>query len=645
MKTLNLSLFCPLSIFLLNLLVKFYKIENGNFVIWDEAHFGKFSRSYLQRKFYFDVHPPLGKLMTALSGWLSNQDTNFEFESGTDYPSTVDYTSMRRFHAFISAFVPVLMYGTMRNLNYSREFSFYSTLFYVFENGNISISRLILLDSHLLLFTALVLYFFTKWYKNKSRSNLFLLGLSIGLTLSVKWIGCFTTLFVGIYIIFELYQSLKKDSFIIFLKKFCIRFVLLVVLPALVYLFWFVVHFKILVHSSSDEAQMSSLFQLNLKEHKNKKIGKYIDFGRAITIKSSKLSGGNLHSHNSKYPNKEDQQITIYHHKDENDDWIIQKISESGDQPDFLKNNDKVLLLHAQTRKYAGVFGKAFLSNEKRVGGYTDLTQQSVFQIEIEKDLIKKENYVKSLTTKFRIYSVYEDCYLQPSGKSLPEWGFTQGEVICSKNKGSQSLWNIEKNENFTENNLHYQEVFDLKFQFFTHFLELNKNMFRVNGSFKQDNDLEPQRIVSKPIEWVFLKRGLRMVNWDDNRKKFYMFGNPFIWFLSTFCIFISPMIYLFSPKKSKKDSFEFFICFFGYVCHYFPFFFIGRVLYFHHYFPAMLFSTLSINYFTKRHKFLLRYFVILSIIFYLMYSPLTYGFVQSKYLKYLKIIKTWDFL
>jgi dolichyl-phosphate-mannose-protein mannosyltransferase len=66
----------------------------------------------LKRIYFFDVHPPLAKLMIAAIGWLLNYDGHFEFDNiGDDYiKNNVPYIGLRSLPATFGALIVPLTY-------------------------------------------------------------------------------------------------------------------------------------------------------------------------------------------------------------------------------------------------------------------------------------------------------------------------------------------------------------------------------------------------------------------------------------------------------------------------------------------------------------------------------------------------------
>ena len=87
---------------------------------FDEVHFGKFASYYLLREYYFDVHPPLAKMLNAAAGWFVGFDGRFEFETiGDSYSAAhVPYVGIRALPATLGALTIPVVYETMRECGF-----------------------------------------------------------------------------------------------------------------------------------------------------------------------------------------------------------------------------------------------------------------------------------------------------------------------------------------------------------------------------------------------------------------------------------------------------------------------------------------------------------------------------------------------
>lgn len=95
-NSLNRSLFIFFTFVALAL--RLFRISEPRQVVFDEVHFGGFASNYLKGTYFFDVHPPLGKMIIAGIGAVYKYKGTFAFKDiGDAYETdpTVPFVQMR----------------------------------------------------------------------------------------------------------------------------------------------------------------------------------------------------------------------------------------------------------------------------------------------------------------------------------------------------------------------------------------------------------------------------------------------------------------------------------------------------------------------------------------------------------------------
>jgi len=138
--------------------------------------------------------------------------------------------------------------------------------------------------------------------------------------------------------------------------------------------------------------------------------------------------------------------------------------------------------------------------------------------------------------------------------------------------------------------------------------MQLNAAMIHSNNALVPDpNKVDP--LASRPIFWPLLREGLRMTAWSDTGLKFYMVGNPLVWWLATLSVLLLVLFWFLHDVTQKRgvpfisaeawQDFKMSAAILGgaYCLHYFPFWIMDRVTYLHHYLPSLYFSILSFGF------------------------------------------------
>ncbi|XP_072130951.1 protein O-mannosyl-transferase 2 isoform X9 [Mobula birostris] len=616
-------------------------------------------------------------MLIGLAGYLTGYDGSFPFKKPGDKYEHHHYYGMRAVRnlcAILGSCLVPFAYLIVLELTRSLTAALVAAVILIFDTGCITISQYILLDPILMFFILGAVLCMLKFNAMKGRPFslpwwqwLILTGVNIAGALGVKFVGIFVIILIGINTVSDLWHLLGilDVSLVEFGKHLLARVLCLILLPLVFYTTFFAIHFTVLNKSGSGDGFFSSAFQSRLIGNNlhNATMPEYIAYGSIITMKNVRTAGGYLHSHWHLYPEgvgARQQQVTAYLHKDDNNFWIVRKPEHTTD-PDgpaqYVRHGDVVKLEHKETSRNmhshqheAPLTKKHFQVTGYGINGTGDAND--FWRIEV----IGGQNgdLIKVLRSKIRLIHVATGCVLYSSGKSLPKWGWEQVEVSCSPylKETPNSLWNIEDHINAKLPNISLEV---LKPSFSEILLESHVVMIRGNSGLKpKDNEL-----TSKPWHWPINYQGLRFSGTNETEYRVYLLGNPVIWWLNLsslliyLLLFSITVVYLqrgYQPIHLVRERCYIILraarhVLLGWILHYLPFYLMGRILYYHHYFPAMLFSSMltaitwhvllqSSDLFLS-HQVARRVYTggVICLIFACMYSfylfhPLTYGMV-----------------
>ncbi|BGP33280.1 Dolichyl-phosphate-mannose--protein mannosyltransferase 1 [Rhodotorula toruloides] len=625
-------------VILLGSVVRLWKIGRPSSVVFDEVHFG----GYIQSRFFMDVHPPLAKLLITLVAFVSGfKGGSFDFKDiGREYGrENVPYIAMRLLPATLGLALIPLAYLTLRALQLRPATALLGSLFIMFENGLITQSRFILLDSPLIFFTALSVFFWVGFSNEndvpRDRGGrvgpfsrrwwiwLTLTGLALGAVVSCKWVGLFTIATVGVYTIVQLWNLLGdlRVPIPLLARHFVARAVCLIAVPIVFYISMFAIHFAVLSNSGEGDGFMSSEFQHTLRGHGMEDTFADVMVGSRVTIRHVHTQGGYLHSHPSTYPGgSKQQQITLYPHRDDNNVWLVLNATadtaaipdpEHHAPPAPVPDHTTLVFHHPSTHKklhshdIRAPITEVDYQNE--VSGYGfegfegDANDHWVLEIDqAESDGRVAKKQLETLRTKFRLRHLLTGCYLFSHKVKLPDWGFEQQEVTCNKNPSRENaLWYVETNTHpmlpADAKKVNYRRP-----SFLAKFLELQAVMWQTNQGLTDRHAYD-----SRPHSWPLLLRGINF--WVKDHRQIYLIGNPFVWALSTIAVLSYVAIrglLILRAQRGYKDFANSQVVFYervatflfsGWFLHYFPFFLMGRQLFLHHYFPALYFALLLV--------------------------------------------------
>src|SRR3989344_5214978 len=242
-------------------------------VFWDENYHIASAQKYLTGVMFMEAHPPLGKLFVALGEKIlqPNKPTpvaDLHKFTQTDYikdfPADYSFAGMRFFSALFAWLSAIVFFYILYFISKNPHTSLLFSSFYIFENALITHSRAAMLEGSHLFFILLAILYFVYLVQKLSRKtllNYFVLGILVGLAVSIKATGAITAfLFPFLFFLDYKYQgsTLISKRVLNVSKKLIIKGLFFVAGSAVIFsLIWYI-HFSLGKFAQNDKFYKAS---------------------------------------------------------------------------------------------------------------------------------------------------------------------------------------------------------------------------------------------------------------------------------------------------------------------------------------------------------------------------------------------------
>lgn len=681
------------SLFVLSLVTRMYKLQEPKNIVFDELHYGKYVSLYMRNTFFFDSHPPLGKQLIAGVAYLMGFDGTYKFDRiGSPYNESVPLFALRFIPALCgSLFIPVA-YHLMLEIGLTQWTSLLAALLLLFDNAVLTQCRFMLMESMLLLFSTFGLLSILKFRKYYCEQFcvfwwfwLIVGSFSLTCALCVKYSGFYSCCLAIAILGHDFWISLSSPKITNFtlIIRLLMQMLVGALVPVIVYFVIFYLHLTVLYKAGPHDSVMTSAFQASLEgglASITKGQPLVVAHGSQITLRHSRGRTCWLHSHTHVYPirytdkrgSSHQQQVTCYSFKDVNNWWIVKRPDKNDlvvDTVDTIKHGDIIQLVHGLTSRALNSHDVAAPMSPQcqEVSCYIDynvsMPAQNLWRVEI----LNRDRYDDSwCTIHSLVHLIHVDSNqaLKYSGRQLPDWGFHQHEVVADRIiNQDDTIWNVEEhrytkseNQKDREREMISAEMIPTtptKLSFWDKFFELQYKMIFTTVSSVQNHMYS-----SEPSEWPLMSRGIAYWVASNSNAQIHLLGNLIIWYSATFSLLLYCSLLIFYLLRRRRlcndlDSYkwekfkftgEVFLT--GYLLHYIPYFFVDRTLFLHHYLPAFCFKvllmaglfehiyTVLIDVLKAKwlaYSFLIFLFIWISAIFvvFRQFSVLSYGVVQ----------------